>query len=119
MIADNAIRLREQVSPGRRRAFANPCRRLAGLALILLGAAIAPAAAQQPTAQSVVTFYAERQPIARTLTFVGRVEARERVIVQARVKGFLEAVLFKEGDFVRKGDKLYQIEKGLFQAAVD
>jgi membrane fusion protein, multidrug efflux system len=119
MIADNAIRLREQVSPGRRRAGAGPCRRLAGLALILLGAATAPATAQQPAAQSVVTVYAERQPIARTLTFVGRVESRERVIVQARVKGFLEAVLFKEGDYVRKGDKLYQIEKGLFQAAVD
>jgi membrane fusion protein (multidrug efflux system) len=28
-------------------------------------------------------------------------------------------VLFKEGDFVKKGDPLYQIEKGLFQAAVD
>ena len=39
--------------------------------------------------------------------------------VQARVKGYLEAVLFKEGDFVKKGDPLYQIEKGLFQAAVD
>jgi membrane fusion protein (multidrug efflux system) len=123
MTADNAIRSRKQASPGRRRAGAFPrCRRLAGsaaiLAVILVGAATAPAAEQQ-TAQSVLTVYAERQPIARTLTFVGRVEARERVIVQARVKGFLEAVLFKEGDYVRKGDKLYQIEKGLFQAAVD
>jgi membrane fusion protein, multidrug efflux system len=122
MTADNAIRSREQ-APGRRRALASPrSRRVAGfaaiLALILPGAAIAPAAAQQAP-QAVVSVYAERQPIAKTLTFVGRVEARERVIVQARVKGFLEAVLFKEGDFVRKGDKLYQIEKGLFQAAVD
>jgi membrane fusion protein (multidrug efflux system) len=50
---------------------------------------------------------------------VGRIEARERVVVQARVKGYLEAVLFKEGEFVKKGDALYQIEKGLFQAAVD
>jgi membrane fusion protein, multidrug efflux system len=124
MTADNAIRSREQVIPSRQRARAGPrSRRGAGLAAILapilLGAPTAPAAAQQQTAQSVLTVYAERQPIARTLTFVGRIEARERVIVQARVKGFLEAVLFKEGDFVRKGDKLYQIEKGLFQAAVD
>jgi len=28
-------------------------------------------------------------------------------------------VLFKEGDIVKKGDQLYQIEKGLFQAAVE
>jgi membrane fusion protein (multidrug efflux system) len=120
MTADNAIRSREQGSPGCRRALASQRRRrLAGLALILLGAATAPAAAQQQATQSVISVYAERQPIAKTLTFVGRVEARERVIVQARVKGFLEAVLFKEGDFVKKGDQLYQIEKGLFQAAVD
>ena len=50
---------------------------------------------------------------------MGRIEARERVVVQARVKGYLEAVLFKEGEFVKKGDALYQIEKGLFQAAVN
>jgi membrane fusion protein, multidrug efflux system len=37
----------------------------------------------------------------------------------ARVQGFLEAVLFKEGDPIKEGDSLYRIEKGLFQAAVE
>jgi len=39
--------------------------------------------------------------------------------VRARVKGFLEAVLFKEGDLVTEGQPLYRIEKGLFEAAVE
>ena len=87
-------------------------------ALILVCATLVLANAQQP-AQSVGTVYAERKPIAKILAFVGRIEAIDRVVVQARVKGYLEAVLFREGDFVKKSDPLYRIEKGLLQAAVE
>jgi len=73
----------------------------------------------QEKAVPVGTVYAELKPIAKTKDFVGRVESVGRVSVQARVKGYLEAVLFKEGDFVNKGDPLYHIERGPFQAAVD
>jgi membrane fusion protein (multidrug efflux system) len=62
---------------------------------------------------------AERKAVAETFDFVGRVEAVNRVQIQARVKGFLDAVLFKEGDTVKEGDPLYRIEAGLFQAAVE
>src|SRR5262249_37352144 len=48
-----------------------------------------------------------------------RVEAINRVEIKARVVGFLEAVLFKEGDPVKQGDPLYRIESGLYQAAVE
>ena len=67
----------------------------------------------------VGTVYAERQSISNIRDFVGRVEATGRVDIRARVQGYLEQVLFKEGDIVKKGDQLYQIEKGLFQAAVE
>jgi membrane fusion protein (multidrug efflux system) len=40
-------------------------------------------------------------------------------VVQARVKGYLEKVIFTEGAAVKIGDPLYQIEKGTFQAAVE
>ena len=72
----------------------------------------------QPAAAPVGTVYAERKPIARTLDFVGRVEAIEHVEVKARVTGYLDAVLFKEGDPVKEADPIYRIEKGLFEAAV-
>jgi membrane fusion protein (multidrug efflux system) len=40
------------------------------------------------------------------------------VDVRARITGFLEQVLFKEGDMIKEGAALYTIEKGLFDAAV-
>ncbi len=92
------------------------------VALLALNVAAAvPAAAQQaqPGAVPVGTVYAERQAISNIRDFVGRVEATGRVDIRARVQGYLEQVLFKEGDIVKKGDQLYQIEKGLFQAAVE
>ena len=66
----------------------------------------------------VGTVKAERKAISKGWEFVGRVEAINRVDIRARVKGYLEAVLFKEGDLVKEGDPLYRIEKGLFEAAV-
>ena len=91
-----------------------------GAAVLFLGV-IASAAAQQsgPPAVPVGTIAAVRKPIARTADFVGRVQAIDRVEIQARITGYLEEVLFKEGDLVKAGAALYRIEKGLFQAAVD
>src|SRR6202521_5637359 len=82
---------------------------------------VAPAVAQQtpPAAVTVGVVKAEHRPIEKTLDFVGRAEAVNRVEIRARVQGFLEAVLFKEGDPIKEGDPLYRIEKGLFQAAVE
>jgi membrane fusion protein (multidrug efflux system) len=89
----------------------------AAVALILASAVAARA--QQQASVPVGTVSAEKRPIAQTRDFVGRVEAIDRVDVRARVKGFLDEVLFTEGDVVKKGDPLYRIEKGLFQADVD
>jgi membrane fusion protein, multidrug efflux system len=88
---------------------------------LVLGVAL-PAYAQQaapPSAVPVGTVSADRKPIEKTLGFVGRVEAIERVDIKARVTGYLEAVLFKEGDTVETGDPLYLIEKEPFQAVVN
>jgi len=88
--------------------------------VVICGLAV-PVFGQQgaPAAVPVGTVMAERKAIAETFNFVGRVEAINRVQIQARVKGFLEAVLFKEGDAIKEGDPLYRIEQGLFQAAVE
>jgi membrane fusion protein (multidrug efflux system) len=82
---------------------------------------VASAAAQQtqPAAIPVGVVKAEHKSIEKTLDFVGRVEAVNRVEIRARIQGFLEAVLFKEGDPIKEGDPLYRIEKGQFEAAVE
>ena len=90
--------------------------------LPLLTAAISfPSLAQQssPQAVPVTTFVAEARPVSETRGYVGRIEAVERVDIRARVTGYLEAILFKEGDPVKEGQPLYRIEQGLFKAAVE
>ncbi len=77
-----------------------------------------PSQAQQPSAIPVGTVAAEVRPITRATEFVGRVEAIEHVDIRARVTGFLQQVLFKEGNLVKEGDMLYRIEPDTFQAAV-
>ena len=88
---------------------------------LLICASIASSSAQQqaPAVVPVGTVKAEHKPIAKTKNFVGRVEAINKVEVHARVTGYLQDVLFKEGDFVKEGQHLYTIEKDQFRAAVD
>jgi membrane fusion protein (multidrug efflux system) len=87
---------------------------------LLVCALTVPALGQEaaPAAVAVGTVVAELRPIARTIEFVGRVAAIEQVEVRARVTGYLDEVLFKEGELVKVGDPLYRIEKGLFEADV-
>ena len=92
--------------------------RIVALILIITATAF-PAEAQQAAPAAVGTVYAEKQQIANTRDFVGRVDAVNKVEVRARVQGYLEEVLFKEGATVKKDGPLYHIEKGLFQAAVE
>jgi len=89
-------------------------------AMLLLAGLGLPARAQTATlaAVPVGTVNAERKAIDQTLDFVGRIEAVGRVEVRARVTGFLDAVLFKEGEVIKSGSPLYRIEPDLFDAAV-
>ena len=88
------------------------------IALLCLIATAPRIAAQEPTAIPVGVLPAELRPITQATEFVGRVEAMERVEIRARVTGFLQNVLFTEGNIVKAGDVLYRIEPDTFQAAV-
>lgn len=92
-------------------------RSLAG-ALLLLLAATLPAAAQfgpqGPPAVGVQV--AERRPVTETIEFVGRVEATDRVNIRARVTGFLQERLFREGADVAQGEVLFRLERAPFEA---
>jgi membrane fusion protein (multidrug efflux system) len=77
------------------------------------------AAAPPPPKPAVGVRPASIKGVNDAFEFVGRIKAVEKVDVRARVEGFLEKVLFREGDFVKQGDLLYQIEKVQFKAQVD
>jgi membrane fusion protein, multidrug efflux system len=77
----------------------------------------APAAAQAVPAVGVRA--AGMKGVSQSFEFVGRIKAVDKVDVRARIEGFLDKVLFREGDDVKKGDLLYQIEKVQFRASLD
>jgi membrane fusion protein (multidrug efflux system) len=56
------------------------------------------------------------RPITESSEFLGRIEATNRVNVVARVTAFLEKRDFVEGAEVKKGDLLYELERGPFEA---
>jgi membrane fusion protein, multidrug efflux system len=85
--------------------------------VIAIGAstvARAQPAATGPPAVGVVE--ATKRPITETSEFLGRIEAVNRVNVVARVSAFLEKRLFNEGAEIKKGDELYRLERGPFEA---
>src|SRR6266403_3741872 len=84
------------------------------VALGATGATLAQPAASGPPAVGVVE--AVKRPITETSEFLGRIEAVNRVNVVARVTAFLENRLFNEGAEIKKGDELYRLERGPFEA---
>lgn len=62
-------------------------------------------------------------PVTRTIAeqdeYVGRFVAIDAVEIRARVSGHLDAVHFKDGQTVRKGDLLFTIDRRPFQAALE
>lgn len=51
--------------------------------------------------------------------YVGRIRAQQFVEVRARVEGYLESMLFKEGSYIEKGQTLFVIDPKLYKAHVD
>jgi membrane fusion protein (multidrug efflux system) len=76
-----------------------------------------PTVSAPPPAVTVVKVTAAE--IKPTTTFTGRIEAKNKVDLRARVDGFLDKRLFTEGADVAENELLFVIEKGLYQAAVD
>jgi membrane fusion protein (multidrug efflux system) len=92
---------------------------IAALALLSACQQSQQAAAPAPPPPAVGVQAARMKGVARSYSFVGRIRAIDTVQLRARVEGFLEKRLFTEGQDVKTGDLLYQIEKTQYQAAVD
>ncbi len=97
---------------------------LGGLVLLSMAAVGCKPVASQPArgASPPVQEVQVAKPIARRMTdwdeFTGRLMARDRVEVRARVSGYLDKVSFKEGSEVKQGDLLFTIDPRPYEAAV-
>jgi multidrug efflux system membrane fusion protein len=76
-----------------------------------------PAAPAPATAVSVATVVAS--DVATWDEFSGRLEAVERVDIRSRVAGTVQAVHFREGALVKKGELLLTIDPAPYAAEVD
>ena len=91
-----------------------------GAGWFLLGAARAPApAAAAVPAPAVGVRPVVEKGVSQSFEFVGHIKAVGKVELRARIEGFLDKVLFREGQTVKAGELLYQIEKVQYEALVD
>lgn len=81
-----------------------------------------PASAQMPGPAgpaAVGVYTVESKPVVDRTELSGRVQSINRVALVARVTAYLDKQLFEDGADVKKGDLLYRLERGPFQAEYD
>src|SRR5262245_47330857 len=105
-------------SPFTSKASDHGSKRLYGLlvcAAFLSGCRGATSSRSQPPVEAIVT-----TPVVDQVTdfadFTGRLDAIKTVEIRSRVTGYLVAAPYKEGDLVKEGDTLFQIDPKSYQA---
>jgi multidrug efflux system membrane fusion protein len=94
------------------------CFALGGLLALAGCAENKPADARARAATTpVVVATAQRKPVPLTLDAVGTVEPMHTATVRSQVTGVLQRIAFREGDDVRAGDLLFEIDPRPFQNA--
>src|SRR5436190_3193803 len=91
---------------------------LYGGMVLLTGCDSTPPVAETPPPPVTVS-----QPLAREVTdyddYEGRIAAVETVDIRARVNGYLVKVGFTDGQLVKEGDLLFEIDPRPYKAALD
>lgn len=98
----------------------NWCYRSAGTALlaaVLAGSAVAQAPPNTPP-PSVVVETVKPYDVTDEHTYLGRVEAIDKVTIRARIDGFLASRGFDEGQEAKKDQVLFTLEKEQYEAAL-
>lgn len=100
-----------------------PGRSLLSLAALAFPALSAPAIAQAPGAgappPSVIVETLRLRDAVNESSYIGRVQAIDKVTIRARVDGFLASRGFEEGREVKKDQILFTLEKEPYEAALD
>ena len=88
-------------------------------ALLLIAISPAALAQESPPGVPVSTAVAQKQDVAVLQRAIGTVAAFQSVLVRARVDGTLDKILFTEGQMVKPGDLLAQLDPRPYQAVLD
>jgi membrane fusion protein, multidrug efflux system len=84
----------------------------------LVGCARPPAGRSEPPPAPVVVATAGKKTVPVRMRTIGSVKAVATVAIRPQVGGQLTEVYFQEGDYVKAGDKLFQIDPRPYDAAV-
>jgi multidrug efflux system membrane fusion protein len=68
---------------------------------------------------AVVVAEVEQRDIPVQITAIGNIEPYQTVQIRSQVNGQIEKIFFKEGDEVKKGQLLFQLDKRPFQAELE
>ena len=88
---------------------------LFGVLLTVLAIAAEPPA----KAPEVPVIRPTEREIAEYADFVGRTEAAQRVDVRAQLSAYLTKVNFRDGDEVKQGEVLFELDSRPYRAALD
>lgn len=105
--------------PLRRRRFVRGLAISLGLFCLWFAVGCQKKEKKTPPPQTVSTLKLEPQTVRVSREFVGRTEALLSVDIRPLVSGYITGFFFREGEPVRKGQVLFQIDPGPYKAQVD
>jgi RND family efflux transporter MFP subunit len=89
------------------------------MAMVLIGCSGEAPPASPPAAPKVTVAHPELRKLTRYAEFNGWLQPDRTQEVRARVRGHIKKVHFYDGQMVKKGDLLFEIDPRPFQAALD
>jgi membrane fusion protein (multidrug efflux system) len=94
------------------------CATAVAFALAACEKAPAPAAESRPAPQ-VRVITVQPRDIPFTLSFTAQTESSRQVNIVARVSGFLDRIAYQEGELIKSGQLMFELDKKPFQAQLD
>src|SRR5512139_347939 len=87
-----------------------------GIVLVLALVVVASVRARDKKIEKVTTAKAAKEELVSTVSSNGRIRARVKVDISSQVMGQIVTLAVLEGDLVKKGDLLLQIDKAQYDA---
>src|SRR6266704_1665485 len=88
----------------------------AGAAVVILGIVVISAAARRDRAQEVRFETTGRRDLVAAVTASGKIQPKKKVDVSADITGRITRIAVREGDLVKQGQFLIQIDPTIYQA---